>query len=188
MAMEIRPVTPKDLSSLIEIDATIDSTHYLHVERTGEGMTTQWRLEERPLRQKRVDRNRPSDDLEFLLKNVTSGIEEGMALLAEHDEAKVALLLGHLQPQYKTMQLVDLRIDYDYRRQGLASAMIFQMIADARARELRAVTAECRTDNVPACQLFQKLGFDLAGLDTHRHSNHDLVKESATLFWYSALD
>ena len=29
---------------------------------------------------------------------------------------------------------------------------------------------------------------DLAGMDTHRRSNHDLVKEAVTLLWYAALD
>ena len=29
---------------------------------------------------------------------------------------------------------------------------------------------------------------DLAGVDTRRWSNHDLVKETVTLLWYAALD
>ena len=29
---------------------------------------------------------------------------------------------------------------------------------------------------------------EMTGVDTHRHSNHDMVKESATIFWYAALD
>jgi RimJ/RimL family protein N-acetyltransferase len=186
--MEIRPVQPEDLSALVEIDGTIESSHYLHVERTGEGLAIHWRLEERPFRQKLIDRNRPTDEGQFLLKQIVTGIEEGISLLAEHDEAKVALLVAQLQPQYGTMNVVDVRVDSDYRRQGLATAMVFQTIADARTRELRAVQAECQTRNHPVNQLFAKLGFELAGLDTQRRSNHDLVKEAAALFWYAALD
>jgi RimJ/RimL family protein N-acetyltransferase len=66
--------------------------------------------------------------------------------------------------------------------------MLFQAISHARELELRAVTAETRTDNVPAARLLSKCGFDLAGVDTQRHSNHDLVKEVASLIWYVALD
>ena len=36
------------------------------------------------------------------------------------------------------MKVVDVRVDFDSRRQVLASAMLFQMIADTRMRELRA--------------------------------------------------
>ena len=186
--MEIRPVLAHDLNGLIEIDGTIESSHYLHVDRTGEGLAVQWRLEERPLRKKLVDRNRPTDEQQFLLKQVVTGIEEGMALLAQHDEAMVALLVAYHQPDFNTLTVVDLRVDSDHRRQGLAMAMLYQTIAEARRRELRAVKVECRTDNVPACRLLVKSGFDLAGLDTQRQSNHDLVKESATLFWYAGLD
>jgi ribosomal protein S18 acetylase RimI-like enzyme len=186
--MEIRPAAVQDLNGLIEIDGTIESLHYLHVDRSGEGLSCQWRLEQRPLRQKLIDRNRPTDEQQFLLKQVVTGIEEGIALLAEHDDAKVALLVACHQPEVKTMTVADLRVDSDYRRQGLAMAMLFQTIAAARAAELRAVKVECRTNNVPANSLLAKAGFELAGIDTQRHSNHDLVKESATLFWYAALD
>lgn len=186
--MEIRPVRVEDLRTLDEIDGTIESSHYLHVDRSGEGLALQWRLEERPLRQKLIDRNRPTDEQQFLLKQIVTGIEEGMALMAEHDGAAVALLVAHHQPQFRTMTIADLRVDFDYRRQGLAMAMLYQVIAEARGKELRAVHAECRTDNIPANKLLSKVAFELAGLDTQRQSNHDLVKESATLLWYAALD
>ena len=185
--MEIRPVEPRDLGALIEIDGTVESMQYLHVERGGEGMNIQWRLEERPLRTKLADRNLPADELQFTLKQVVTGVEEGIALLAEHEGAMIALLLAQPHPSHGTMKITDLRVDFDYRRQGLASAMLYQVIAEARNRELRAVTAEVPANNVPASKLLSKLGFDLAGLDTQRHTNHDLVKESATLFWYAAL-
>ena len=50
------------------------------------------------------------------------------------------------------------------------------------------MTAETLTDNLPAAKLLSKCGFDLAGVDTQRRSNHDLVKEAASLLWYVALD
>ena len=188
MVMEIRPVRAAELGGLVEIDGTIESSDYLHVEKTGEGLAVQWRIEERPLRQKRIDRNRPTDEMEFVLKQIVSGADEGIALLAEHEGAMVALCVAQPQAGFGTMKLVDLRVDFDSRRQGLATAMLYQVIAESRDRELRAVTAESRTDNIPAGRMLAKLAFDLAGLDTQRHSNHDLVKESATLLWYAALD
>jgi len=186
--MEIRPIRPPDLDRLIDIDGTIESSSYLHVERAGEGLAMSWKLEERPLREKRVGRNLPSDEMNFTMKQIATGVEEGMALLAEHEQVNVATLIAKLEPEYGTLHVMDVRVDFEHRRQGLGSAMVYQVIAEARNRELRAVSANTRTDNFPAAQFFAKCGFDLTGLDIRRHTNHDLVKEAATLFWYASLD
>ena len=66
--------------------------------------------------------------------------------------------------------------------------IMYQLIQHARDRELRALSAETRTNNLPCNRLLQKLAFEIAGIDTHSHSNHDLVKEAATILWYAALD
>ena len=186
--MQIRPGSAKDLDLLPDIDGTVESTRYLHLEHAGEGLSASWRLDERPLREKLIDPNRLGDEATFLLKQIVSGADEGMVLVAEHDDAPVALLVAHLRPERQTMHIVDLRIDYEQRRQGIATAMLYQLIGSAREMELRAVSAETRTNNLPAGQLLAKCGFELSGVDTRRDSNHDVVKEAATLFWYATLD
>lgn len=186
--MQIRPVTPADLDGLYDIDGTIESGQYLHLDRTGEGLDVAWKLGERPLRERRVLPNRLDDDRRFLLKQIAIGADEGIVLVAEHDGVPVALLLAQVETQFGTIRVHDVRVDYDQRRQGLATAMMFQVIATAREQELRAVTAECTTDNLPAARYLLKCGFDMSGLDARRLSSHDLVKESVTLHWYAALD
>jgi ribosomal protein S18 acetylase RimI-like enzyme len=186
--MQIRPGTIADLDRLADIDGTVESSRYLHLEQSGEGLAASWRLEERPLRERVIDPNRLGDEAAFLVKQIVSGADEGMVLVAEHDEAPVALLVAHLRPERQTLHVVDLRIDYEQRRQGIATAMVYQVIAAAREMGLRAVSAETRTNNLPAGQLLAKCGFDLSGVDTRRESNHDVVKEAATLFWYATLD
>jgi ribosomal protein S18 acetylase RimI-like enzyme len=186
--MEVRPAKIGDLERLGEIDGTILSSEYLHVERVGEGLLTGWRLEPRPARSKLVESNALSDDARFMLKQVVSGTDEGIALVAEHEQELVGLALASARADVGTLHLLDLRVDSDQRREGVATVMIYQIIQQARDRELRAVSTETRTNNVPAARMLQKLGFEMAGIDTHRHSNHDLVKESASIFWYAALD
>jgi GNAT superfamily N-acetyltransferase len=123
-----------------------------------------------------------------MMKQVAGGIDEGLALLAEHGGGKVALLLAQVEPARRAIRIHDLRVDFDHRREGLATALVFQAINAARDQGLRAVAAETLTDNLPGAMLLQKCGFELAGVDAQRLTNHDLVKESATLFWYAALD
>ncbi len=108
--------------------------------------------------------------------------------MAVHDGEAVALLLAQRQPAAGVLRLLDVRVDFDHRRQGLATALLYAAIATARQGELRAIAADVPANNGPAHALLAKLGFALAGLDTHRGSNHDLVKETVALFWYLTLD
>ena len=181
-------MTADDLRSLADIDATIESSQYLHLERTGEGLAVKMFVEARPTREKQIISFPLDDDLNIVWKQIASGADEGVALVAEHDDQVVAAALAQPDASRGTMRLLDIRVDYDVRRQGLGSAMLFQIIQHTRNVELRAVTAEVRSNNFPANQFLLKSGFDLSGIDVRRHSNHDMVKESATLIWYAALD
>lgn len=187
--MEIRPITPADLRFLPDIDATIESAQYLHLEKTGEGMAMSLRVEARPPRAKQITSNPLGDELTLAFRQIATGADEGIALVAEHDGQIVAAAIAMMNPAHGTLQLLDVRVDYDFRRQGLGTGLTYQVISKARESEnIRAVSAETRTNNFPANQFLLKSGFDLSGVDVRRHSNHDMVKESATLFWYAALD
>lgn len=186
--MEIRPATRADLNAIGEIDGTIESTRYLHLEQSGEGVARSWRIEQRSLREKLILPNCLGDEAGFTLKQVLSSVEEGMVLVAEHEGALAAALLARPRIERGTLHIVDVRVDYEFRRQGIGMAMVYQVIQHARESELRAVSIHTQTNNLPACALLAKCGFELSGLDTRRQSNHDMVKEAATLFWYAALD
>jgi ribosomal protein S18 acetylase RimI-like enzyme len=186
--MDIRAAALADMNDLLEIDGTIESTHYLHVDQSGEGAALSWRLEERALRSPKVVSNPINEENRFFLRQLLSGAEEGIALAVARDRLPIALLLAREVPESRTLRVTDLRVETEYRRQGLATALLFTLIGEARARELRAVSIETRADNAPVYRLLPKCGFELAGLDTRRHTNHDLVKESATLVWYASLD
>jgi len=180
-------MTAEDMNLLGEIDATVESSEYLHVDRSGEGVETIWKIQTRPLREKRTHRLALDADQIFSIRQVVQGTEDGIALVAEHDGALVAASAARADPASGTLRLIDLRVDFDFRRQGLAMAMMFQIIQDARDRHLRAVFAQANADCYPVVSLLAKLGFELTGLDTHLHSNHDLVKESVALFWYHSV-
>ena len=186
--MHLRSATVSDLEHLIDLDGTIESTQYLHVEKSGEGLALAWRLEPRPRREKLIDANAVNDDRKFEIKQVITGVEDGIAVAGEHDGQLMALGIAVVDPTFNLMRIIDLRVDYDQRRQGIGSALLYQIISHAREKELRAVSAVTLTNNLPAAAFLQKAAFDMTGLDTHRMSNHDLVKESASLFWYAALD
>lgn len=186
--MQIRPATSEDLDGLIDIDGTIESAEYLHLDRAGDGLAVRWALEERALREKLVDNNAVDEDRHFALRQILGGAEEGVVLVAEHGGQLVALAVARPDADRQALDVLDVRVDYEFRRQGLGTAMIFRVISQAREAGLRAVTARTLTNNHPAAKFLLKSGFDLCGVDTHFTSNHDLVKEAVSLFWYAALD
>ncbi len=126
--MQIRPATANDVIFVNDIDATVESTDYLHVERSGEGLDRGWRLSRRPLREKLVRNDPILEETTFTLRQITTGADEGLALLAEHDDVPVALMLAQADPIRRTLRLLDLRVDYDFRRQGLATALLFAAV------------------------------------------------------------
>ncbi len=186
--MQIRLATAKDLAGVIEIDATIESHRYLHVDQAGEGLAVSWKVEDRLLRARLIQPFPLDDDREFTFKQIAGGIEDGLSLVAEHEGEIVASLASRPDPVLGVTEILDVRVDFEHRREGLAMAMMFQVIQAARDATHRAVKIETAANNYPAALLLEKLGFRICGLDTQRYSNHDLVKEAVTLSWYAPLD
>jgi ribosomal protein S18 acetylase RimI-like enzyme len=185
--MEIRAMTVADLAAVAEIDATIESDQYLHIDRGGEGLSMSWKIQPRPLREKRTLRHDLTDEQSFAIKQIAAGADEGTVLVAAHDGQIVGAAAAQTDTITGVIRILDLRVDFDYRRQGLAQAMMFQIIQSARESKIRAMMAVAPADNFPAAEFLVKLGFELGGLDTLHQSNHDLVKESVALFWYLTL-
>ncbi len=186
--MELRPATTADLPGVADIDATVESLRYLHIDRGGEGLNVHWKVEDRPLRERLIQPTSFDDERQFAYRQITGGIEDGLTLVAEHDDQIVAAMAAKPNLVRGVLELIDLRVDFDHRREGLATAMLYRAIQAGRELELRAVAAESPASNDPANQLLAKLGFQIAGLDSLRNSNHDLVKEAVTLLWYATLD
>src|SRR5688572_18586768 len=111
--MQIRPAIAADLDRLADIDGTIESARYLHLERSGGGLAIGWKLEERPLRQKMIEPNALDDERRFLLRQVLTGADEGLALVAEHDDTVVAALVAQADVPTSRLRILDLRVDYD---------------------------------------------------------------------------
>jgi GNAT superfamily N-acetyltransferase len=186
--VEIRPLIPADLDLLGDIDSTVESTRYLHVEQTGSGVGRGWRVEERSLRERRIASLPLDEETLFTARQLASGADDGVAIVADYESQLIGLLLAQPDPVRKVLRLLDVRVDFDFRRQGVGTGLAYMALQVARDGEMRAVCAETLSDNVVAAAFLGKLGFGLAGVDTLRHSNHDLVKERASLLWYHTLN
>ena len=66
----------------------------------------------------------------------------------------------------------------EYRRQGIADALILELIDRCKGFELSFVTLEVRAGNAPAISLYEKHGFSPVG---RRKNYYDFPKEDAIL-------
>ena len=164
-----RPMTPADLDDLAEIDAAYDVGRVLEVGREdtdADPLLTPWRPTWRELDEPRVVANRVEGEIEFAYRQVARGIEEGVALRLDADGLPVAAAVAVLDPAAKVLRLVDLRVDYDVRREGYGTTVLYAVVAAAREREdVSAVVAEVAGESAAMLGLLVKSGFEVVGLD-----------------------
>jgi GNAT superfamily N-acetyltransferase len=162
-----RPMTEGDLEYLRELDATVEVKRVLVIDPIGDEddvivspLIPRWRALDEP----RIEPNRlddESDETAFAYRQIVRGMQPGIAWLMEVTGFPVATLAA--VEEAEALRLVDIRVDYDERRQGYASAMLYRFIALAREREAR-LLASVPGDREAAMRLLTKCGFERSGL------------------------
>jgi streptothricin acetyltransferase len=184
----IRRLRPADLPQLKQIDATFVTDAILAVEKTVAGLNVTWRLTERPLAEplhKTEGYIVDDQDVAEVRSRLLEG--DGLYLVAEEGRRLVGLLDMERERWRDTAVIWNLLVDKEYRRRGLGREFIHRAIAWGRSHNLRALTLETQTDNVPACRFYRAMGFQLGGIDDHYYTNHDIARNEVAIFWWYEL-
>ena len=67
--------------------------------------------------------------------------------------------------------MMNIAVHPDYRKQGVATALIIALIAELRKRGSHSLTLEVRASNASAIALYEKMGFFQAGLRKNYYRN-----------------
>ena len=59
----------------------------------------------------------------------------------------------------------------DFRRRGIAEALVNELVARLKSRESRSLTLEVRASNLSAITLYEKLGFSQIGRRKNYYRN-----------------
>ena len=94
---------------------------------------------------------------------------KGIFLVAEQD-GKTAGYVG-CQTVLDEGYITNVAVSPDFRRQGIARALITELLAQAKAAGLSFVTLEVRESNAPAIALYAGAGFAPVGTRKNFYSN-----------------
>jgi ribosomal-protein-alanine N-acetyltransferase len=69
------------------------------------------------------------------------------------------------------MQINNIAIHPDFRRMGIAEAVMQKILSEIRTERTKFVTLEVRPSNIAARYLYNKLGFDVLGIKENYYHN-----------------
>jgi ribosomal protein S18 acetylase RimI-like enzyme len=75
-------------------------------------------------------------------------------------------------------------VDPKHRKQGIGRALIARAVEWAKERKLPGMMLETQNNNVPACCLYERCGFELRGFDTHLYKALNPDTDEIALYWY----
>ena len=102
----------------------------------------------------------------------------------ESDEVQI-IGMGCLWSIVEEAHITLLGIHPDYRRQGLGQLLLFTLLEDAIARQLKWATLEVNENNIAAIELYQKLGFQVAG---KRKGYYQPTGDDALVLWLKGME
>ena len=76
--------------------------------------------------------------------------------------------------------VMTMAVKHEYRRRGVATRLLLEMIRNAEAMGARFVTLEVRVSNHPAIELYKKFGFQIMGERKHYYIDNF---ENALIMW-----
>lgn len=91
-------------------------------------------------------------------------------IIIEDNQEIIAFSGIHLNTWNNTARVIDVFVHPNYRRQGLASILVKELIAIAKKKKVRTLIAEAPSLN-PVLKLYKKNGFRKCGYDDRYYSN-----------------
>jgi len=186
----IRRMVAADVARLVEIDSSFESPIFLDVVKEVDGLTVTWQLIERPFEMPffRTDLDFDEQELWDIGARLETG--DGLWLVAEiagTEPDRAVRLVGMVDVARQAWRdagfVWNIAIDRSYRGHGIGRALMERVFQWGRDGGLRAIILETQTNNWHACRFYQKVGFQLTGIDDHFYTNEDIANKEVALFW-----
>jgi len=115
-------------------------------------------------------------------------VKEGLSLAAYDGDKMIGLAIATGQAWNALLTVWELHIAESKQRQGVGRQLVERLIEQGKEAGLRAVQVETHNTNVGAIRFYQRMGFELEGIDLSFYTNHDVEKGEIALFMRRRLD
>ena len=103
--------------------------------------------------------------------SVASELKNKLALwLVAEEEGRVSGYIGS-QTCGDESDVMNVAVHPDFRRRGIAEALVNRLVDELKAIDSHSLTLEVRASNVPAISLYEKLGFSEVGRRKNYYRN-----------------
>jgi streptothricin acetyltransferase len=111
------------------------------------------------------------------------GKNDRTAYIAYADGEKAGRII--LKKSWNNLAYIDdLCVDSAYRNKGLGTQLLSCAEEWARSHDLPGIMLETQNNNVNACRLYARCGFELCGFDTHLYITNPECQNEIALYWY----
>ncbi len=80
--------------------------------------------------------------------------------------------------------LWDIRVEDDYKRQGIGQALFDTAVKWSKSQGLVQMKIECQNNNVQACRFYHKQGAFLCAVDEYAYFNEPEYRQEVQLIWF----
>ena len=107
---------------------------------------------------------------------------EGVVYLVDIEDDDIVAVAG-VRNIVGDGEVTNVMVRPEYRRQGIAKAVLRQLLYEGRQIGVRDFTLEVRKSNAPAIKVYEELGFRLEGV---RPGYYEHPHEDALIYWLRA--
>lgn len=168
---ELDEINLKDVGQ-VDDEFVIDSQLMLHAENN----QTHYTIVDRPLTKKRYDQ----DEVDYA---AYLDQPDRRVYLAYVDGTVAGQIV--LRQNWNNYAFIDyVAVDVGFRGLGIGQALMAQAQSWTQAKELPGLIAETQTNNVRACQFYERCGFQIGGFDKYLYKGDVDQTEEVAVFWY----
>jgi len=180
--LSVRPLEAASVAGALACEGAFTVTQRLVVAMQRDGTLDHAAVQVDPPYGKRYEATAAED-----LATYAAGENGKAGFVADADGAIVGrVLLAPLWNRYGRVD--DLAVAQAFRRKGVGMALMRRALAWARERGLAGVVLETQDVNVPACRLYERMGFVLGGFDRFLYRGLDPNSRETALYWYRTFD
>ena len=162
MVVEIRPLAHFSAPDLQRLATGYTATSRFELSKSETPERVQFTLERKALDRPHVKVFDWDAEQSAMYQRV---VEDGFSLGAYDDDELIGIAIIERQSWNNSLWVWEFHVAESYRGQGIGRLFMSAVIEQARQNRLRAVVCETQNTNTPAIRFYQRMGFEMDGID-----------------------